>query len=71
MRVSLVVLALLGATTLPWGSAAPHPNILLIMVDDLRTNLGSYGDTVSVTPYMDSIARAGVRFDKAYTQVRM
>ncbi len=45
------------------------PNILLIMCDQLRASaLGCYGNSVVKTPWIDSLARDGVVFDRAYTQ---
>ena len=49
--------------------AHDHPNVLFIMVDDLRPALGSYGDSVAITPYMDGLARSGVKFERAFAQV--
>ena len=37
-------------------------------VDDLRTQLGSYGHNASITPAMDKLAASGVRFTHAYVQ---
>ena len=47
-------------------SAAERPNILLILVDDLKPALGCYGDPVARTPNIDSLAARGMRFDLAY-----
>jgi iduronate 2-sulfatase len=43
-------------------------NVLFIVSDDLRTELGSYGSPLAKTPNIDALARAGVRFDRAYAQ---
>ncbi len=43
------------------------PNILLILVDDLRPALGAYGDSVAITPHLDRLAGKGLRFDRAYS----
>jgi iduronate 2-sulfatase len=46
----------------------PGPNVLLIVIDDLRPELGSYGNALVKTPNIDRIASWGVRFDAAYAQ---
>lgn len=38
------------------------PNILLICVDDLRNNLGCYGDELAITPQIDGFAENAVTF---------
>ncbi len=47
-------------------SELEKPNILLILVDDLKPALGCYGDTVAKTPHLDTLASRGMRFDLAY-----
>ena len=44
-----------------------QPNILLILVDDLRPAIGAYGDPVAITPNMDKLAAGGVLFEQAYS----
>lgn len=45
--------------------AAP-PNILFIAVDDLRPELGAYGNQIVQTPHMDRLASQGYLFDRHY-----
>ncbi len=45
---------------------AERPNVLLILVDDLKPALGCYGDTAAKTPNIDRLAARGMRFDLAY-----
>ncbi|MCU0794510.1 MAG: sulfatase [Akkermansiaceae bacterium] len=48
------------------SSAAEKPNVLLICVDDLKPVLGCYGDSFAITPHLDTLARRGLRFERAY-----
>ncbi len=47
--------------------AADKPNVLFIVADDLRAELGCYGSAAK-TPHIDALAKAGVRFDLAFCQ---
>ena len=47
---------------------APKPNILFIMVDDLRPELNCYGSNHIISPHIDNLAREGVLFLRAYVQ---
>jgi iduronate 2-sulfatase len=50
------------------ASAAQRPNILFIACDDLRPELGCYGNPVIKTPAMDRLAASGVRFTRSFCQ---
>lgn len=51
-------------------AASPVRNVILITIDTLRTDrLGCYGGRKISTPTIDSLARDGVLFEKAYTPV--
>ena len=62
-------LALLGLgipLTIP-THAAPPPNVVLILVDDLGwADLGCYGSTFHKTPNIDALAKSGALFTDAY-----
>jgi iduronate 2-sulfatase len=61
--ISLLFIALIGST-----QAEDKPNVLFIAADDLRMNLGCYGDEVAVTPNIDRLAERSVKFNRAYCQ---
>lgn len=72
MSPRLLLLFLLAvpvlAHALPADSKRQRLNVLFIVVDDLRTSLGSYGDTQAQSPNLDRLAKRGVLFERAYCQ---
>lgn len=48
------------------ATAAARPNVLLILVDDLKPLTRSYGDPMVQTPHLDRLAARGVQFNRAY-----
>ena len=62
----------LGAAHLcrSWAAGTPgkKPNVLTIVVDDLRTELGCYGAAHIKSPNIDRLASGGLLFSKAYVQ---
>lgn len=61
----LLSLALLSLT--PVVAAESRPNVLFIMADDYRPELGSYGSR-ALTPNLDRLAQRAVSFERAYCQ---
>jgi iduronate 2-sulfatase len=69
-RILLTILALLAvnsATSLGAQFTFKRPNVLFIVADDLRTELGCYGSPAK-TPHIDALAKRGVLFERAYCQ---
>jgi len=53
------------------NNAEADYNVLLLMVDDLRPQLGCYGDPVVKTPHIDQLAASGTVFSRAYCQIAL
>ncbi len=64
VAVALVLVLVRGRSVLPRN---PNLSVLLISIDTLRADaLGAYGNKSVSTPWMDRLAREGVRFDEAH-----
>ncbi|MCE5205404.1 MAG: sulfatase [Porphyromonadaceae bacterium] len=48
-----------------------RPNILFIISDDLRPQMGCYGYPAAITPNIDHLAASGVQFTHAYCQAAL
>lgn len=64
MKAALFLTVLCAA----FASAAERMNVLLIISDDMRTELGCYASTLAKTPNIDKLAATGVCFERAYCQ---
>ncbi|NOT60496.1 MAG: sulfatase [Acidobacteria bacterium] len=68
----LLLLLLMSFTLIDAPSHARQPNrklnVLFIAVDDLRPELGAYGNALIQTPNIDKLAAQGTRFELAYCQ---
>jgi arylsulfatase A-like enzyme len=69
--VRSVIVALLFFAAVPVyaaRAAKPGLNVLFIAVDDLRPELGCYGNSQIKSPNIDALARQGLQFNRAYCQ---
>jgi arylsulfatase len=69
-RTTLSFLTCLALAPSPGATAAPKPNIVFILADDLGfSDLGCYGGEVK-TPNLDKLAADGLRFTQFYNTAR-
>lgn len=65
----LMLLTTLSVFQLHCQTSENKPNILFISIDDLRPQLGAYGQKQMITPNLDQLAANGRLFTKHYVQV--
>jgi len=58
-----------GGTLAATGAEPIRPDVLFLVVDDLRPALSCYGDARARSPHLDRLARHGVLFRRAYCQI--
>src|ERR1700760_3102284 len=59
----------IGAGLAPSLLGKTRPNVLFLMSDDMRVELGCYSSRFRAhTPNLDALAKSGVRFDRNYCQ---
>ncbi|MCS7469709.1 sulfatase-like hydrolase/transferase [Stieleria sp. ICT_E10.1] len=63
VRFAACCLALMAAS-----AGAERPNVLFIAIDDLRVQLGCYGQAAVKSPNIDRLASGGMVFEHAYCQ---
>jgi len=68
LNLALFVLLSLTFSCNNTETRPPGPNILFIPVDDLRPDLGCYGNNQIITPNINRLATGGVTFTRTYCQ---
>lgn len=64
-----IMLPLAGIAAVSGVTDKPKYNVLFLVADDLRPELGCYGQSNMKTPNLDALARRGTAFTRAYCQV--
>lgn len=64
---TLLACALLLSLAIP-SHAEQRMNVLFLIADDLRAEMGCYGSAIASTPHLDALAETGVLFERAYCQ---
>uniref|UniRef100_UPI003217905E sulfatase n=1 Tax=uncultured Draconibacterium sp. TaxID=1573823 RepID=UPI003217905E len=67
--ISLILLFLCSCSSKITNETQKRPNVLFICVDDLRTELGCYGNKHIKSPNIDKLANAGFLFTHHYVTV--
>jgi arylsulfatase A-like enzyme len=66
---NLILIALIGISLNTYAKSAKSKNILFIAVDDLRPELGCYGNAHIVSPNLDRLASQGRVFKNHFVQI--
>ncbi len=65
----LLLIGVLSACSGIGSSQVDKPNVLLLYMDDLRPQLGCYGNTQALSPNIDALSKNGITFTNAYCNV--
>lgn len=68
-KKTVIILSGLTAMLLAGSLHAQQKNVLFIVVDDLRPELGCFGHPVIKSPNIDQLATSGTRFNRSYTNI--
>ena len=66
--ISKAAAIFIAAAVVSFASETSHPNVLFLVVDDLRPELGCYGKDYIKSPNIDGLAKSGMVFNHAYCQ---
>lgn len=69
LKTSIVLLLLLGSVPFRSTQIIKRPNVLLLILDDFRPAIRSFGDTKAITPNIDRLVNNGYYFTNAFAQV--
>ncbi|MEM7792257.1 MAG: sulfatase-like hydrolase/transferase, partial [Verrucomicrobiota bacterium] len=64
--LSFVLFGTIASSSSVLAADGARPNVLFIAIDDLRSQLGCYGDPRMITPNIDRLAESGVLFEQHY-----
>jgi iduronate 2-sulfatase len=64
---TLLLLTLFGA--MATNAQEKPPNVLFIMIDDLRPELATFGSKHAISPNINELAQQGTKFTRAYVSV--
>lgn len=64
----IAIVCLAHPATTSESVAAERPNVLFVVIDDLRPEMGCYGNQAIKTPHFDAFAKSSTVFTQAYCQ---